>query len=343
MHFRKSSAQDDKASIMSRRSVSLGNPAPTEFAPSKPVMKMTLPDSLGDISSGISWDIPHLGEIDMSAASMPAEQVPRSSELSQPASPPPPPSSEPIPEEPDQRPASPAKRDDAPLSSAIDIILARSRMYAPATRAEHQPPWWMTRSEESAAAAEAARARLQDRPPPAGTELYLVYPVDSCNAQQTRCIDKHLEDSVDAYAMQRSNLFDGVLFWRAFLTPSQLELIKAMQEVLKVEHQPSPKSPRTARPASPCPPSFYPSRANPVLDLQSPARVGKELYQIEPRNAHDERDLRALAGQLEDTVAPGDLYTSAITAGVSHWRAFLTTDEYVRLHGLPELLLTPTA
>ncbi|KAK8081146.1 hypothetical protein PG997_008964 [Apiospora hydei] len=301
---------------MSRRSVSLGNPAPTEFAPSKPVMKMTLPDSLGDISSGISWDIPHLGEIDMSAASMPAEQVPRSSELSQPASPPPPPSSEPIPEEQEQeqRPASPAKRDDAPLSSAIDIILARSRMYAPATRAEHQPPWWTTRSEESAAAAEAARARLQDRQPPAGTELYLIYPADSCNAQQTRCVDKHLEDSVDAYAMQRSNLFEGVLFWRAFLTPSQLELIKAMQEVLKVEHQPSPKSPRTARPADE--PNFTPQRENKQIMYRKPP-AGRQLYHVEPRDRRDEPALRTLVDQLEAMAGGGGICTPRRLTGAS--------------------------
>lgn len=252
MHFRKPSEpkhQDDNKSIKSdmasRRSVSLGSPAPTQFSHSRPATQITLPDSLGGISEGITWDIPHLGDLDLSGPLLSEKHEP----VMQTRSPSPP-------RQPSQPPSRPATQqggggggaqeqqtqahdatqseattsDGAPLSSAIDIILARSRVYAPNPRNEQ--PWWTTRTSESAAAAERARAKLQDdHSAPPGTELYLIYPVDGCDARQTRSVDKHLEGSVEAYAMQRSNLFEGVLFWRALLTTSQMELIRAMPEV----------------------------------------------------------------------------------------------------------------
>ncbi|KAK8043172.1 hypothetical protein PG994_013655 [Apiospora phragmitis] len=228
MHFRKPSEakhHEDKAasSDMARRSVSLGTPGPTPFPPPKTATDISLPDSLGDFSSGISWDIPHLNDLDVRGSDF-SEQGARSSALNQP-----PPSGT-------EGTGQAVKTDDEPLSNAIDIILARSRVYAPARRNEAQP-WWTTRSAESTLAAERARRNLQDHLPPDGTELYFIYPKDGCSTQQTRSIDKHLEDSVDAYAMHRSNLFEGVLFWRAFLTASQLELIRAMPEVGKPSNE----------------------------------------------------------------------------------------------------------
>ncbi|KAK8052264.1 hypothetical protein PG993_003649 [Apiospora rasikravindrae] len=296
---------------MSRRSVSLGNPAPTEFAPSKPVTNITLPDSLGDISSGISWDIPHLGEIDMSAASLPAEQVPRTSELS--------PSLPSVSEGADQ---AEVKRDEKPLSDAIDIILARSRVYAPSRRNEPEP-WWTTRSEESISAAERARSKLQDHQPPAGMELYLVYPVDSCNAQQTRSIDKHLQDSVEAYAMQRSNLFEGGLV-----------LARLPHPVLKVEHQPSTK-PRTPRPAGE--PDFTPPRENKQIMYRKPP-ADRKLYHIEPRDRRDEQALRPLVDQLEAMAgSEGNLYTATTDGGIWFWHAFLTESEAEQMKAMQEV------
>ncbi|KAK8129016.1 hypothetical protein PG984_010124 [Apiospora sp. TS-2023a] len=352
MHFRKPSEpkhQDDNKSIKSdmasRRSVSLGSPAPTQFSHSRPATQITLPDSLGGISEGISWDIPHLGDLDLSGPLLsekpePVVQTRSPSPPRQPSQPPSRPATQQSRRGQEQTPPRDAAQPDAaterdggaqPLSSAIDIILARSRVYAPSPRNEQ--PWWTTRTAESAAAAERARSKLQDQAPPPGTELYLIYPVDGCDARQTRSVDKHLEGSVEAYAMQRSNLFEGVLFWRAFLTTSQMELIRAMPEVGKVQHQPKP------RPQSPKKeyPDYTPSRANPLLDLTSPARVGKELYQIEPRECYDPRVVPVLAARLENMVAPGDLYTNVITGGILDWRAFLTASECEELRAVPEI------
>ncbi|KAK7926559.1 hypothetical protein PG985_003557 [Apiospora marii] len=361
MHFRKPSEakhQDDSKSIRSmasRRSVSLGSPAPTQFSHSKPATQITLPDSLGGISEGISWDIPHLGDLDLSGPLL--SEKPEPEPVVQARSPSPPrqpsqPASRPATQkgsaqEPTQgedaaQPAADAtsttsaeKDGAAPLSSAIDIILARSRVYAPSPRTEQ--PWWTTRTAESAAAAERARGKLQDQQAPAGTELYLIYPVDGCDGRQTRSIDKHLEGSVEAYAMQRSNLFEGVLFWRAFLTTSQMELIRAMPEVVKVDHQPKPQ-PKAAAPVEQ--PDFTPARANPELGVTSPPREGKELYHIMPKIWHDKEVLKSLADKIENMAAPGDLYTHTFTGGIHYWRAFLTAGEAAQLRDVPEVRAT---
>lgn len=113
----------------------------------------------------------------------------------------------------------------------------------------------------------------------------------------------------------------------------------------KVDHQPKPK-PQASSSLAADEPDFTPSRANPKLDLRSPARVGKELYHIEPRDTQDPTVVSALAARLEDMVAPGDLYTCVMTAGVCFWRAFLTVSEYVSLGDVPEvskLIKPPTA
>ncbi|KAK6827404.1 hypothetical protein PG987_010745 [Apiospora arundinis] len=223
---------------MARESLSLGNGGPTLGERPTTAISISLPESLGDFSSGFSWDIPHLNDLDVRKASL-SEQAGsgvRSSAAA--AAPSQPPSS--VPEEKDEAPAAAAvatpRREAEPLSNAINIILARSRAYEP-LRKKNEQPWWTTRSEESAAKAEKARSNMQDQLPPAGTELYFIYPRDGCKSQDTRAIDRHLEDSVEAYAMHRSNHFEGVLFWRAFLAQSQADLINDMLEVRESQQQ----------------------------------------------------------------------------------------------------------
>ncbi|KAK8010062.1 hypothetical protein PG990_009027 [Apiospora arundinis] len=225
MHFRKPSEQkqhhEDKtptSSDMARESLSLGNGGPTLGERPTTAISISLPESLGDFSSGFSWDIPHLSDLDVRKASL-SEQAGSGVRSSAVAAAPiqPPPS---VPEEKGQAPVAPApapapaqtpRREAEPLSNAINIILARSRAYEP-LRKKNEQPWWTTRSEESAAKAERARSNMQDQLPPAGTELYFIYPRDGCKSQDTRAIDRHLEDSIEAYAMHRSNHFEGFYF-----------------------------------------------------------------------------------------------------------------------------------
>lgn len=108
--------------------------------------------------------------------------------------------------------------------------------------------------------------------------------------------------------------------------------------MVKVDHQPRPKPSQSQSQAERAEyPDYTPSRANPKLDLNSSARVGKELYHIEPRDSRDPTAVPALAARLEEMVAPGDLYTCPITAGISFWRAFLNASEYASLRDVPEV------
>ncbi|KAK8119717.1 uncharacterized protein PG998_004343 [Apiospora kogelbergensis] len=312
--------------MATRESLSLGGAGPTLGSRPTTAISISLPESLGDFSSGFSWDIPHLNDLDIRKSNL-SEQAGGAARSSGALNQPPPPTSER--EEKDQPTAAatasppPSRRDEQPLSNAINIILARSRAYEP-LRKKNEEPWWATRSEEEVARAEKARSNMQDQVQPEGAELYFIYPWDTGNSQQTHSIEKHLEGAISAYAMQRSNLFEGVLFWRAYLTKPEMETIQNLKEVYKLEHQPKPDL--EGRRKLEALPDYTPSRKNEMIMYETPP-PGSKLYQIEPEKQSGEELLRPLVDQLEAMAGEGRLYTSLVYGGILFWHAFLTETE----------------
>ncbi|KAK7996581.1 hypothetical protein PG989_004621 [Apiospora arundinis] len=128
----------------------------------------------------------------------------------------------------------------------------------------------------------------------------------------------------------------GVLFWRAFLTRSQADLIKDMLEVERVEHQPRP-DPAAKRLSDPAP-FFTPSRENKKLDDNTPWPPGKSLYVIWARHSENEKEVRFIDGQLEELAGPENVYVEVYPTQVYFWRAFLTKSQSEILEKIPEAL-----
>ncbi|KAK6853849.1 hypothetical protein PG995_010661 [Apiospora arundinis] len=164
-----------------------------------------------------------------------------------------------------------------------------------------------------------------------GKALYVIWARDSEDEKEVRFIDGQLEEIAGPENVYVEVYPTQVYFWRAFLTPSQSEILKKMPEVWitanrtvatvaldKIANNPL----QVATIGTDY--SYYGiGKKNQDISRKKPP-PGRKLYHVECRDRYAEEGLRRVADALEGMAGALNMYTNTSGGGVWYWDAFLT-------------------